>query len=174
MQSKIPAVITPLLIDLLRLKFCLNLNGIHGVAHWARVRSNGLRLARDNGANTRIIEYFAFLHDVCRRNNGRDPDHGARAARFSRHLRDRHLDLDDEEFLILVAAIGGHTHGVAHHDITVQTCWDADRLDLARVGIEPEPMRLCTAAARDPLVIASARENAQVWRRQYLSGEKSQ
>lgn len=36
-----------------------------------RVRTNGLRLACDNGANPRIVEYFAFLHDVCRRNDGR-------------------------------------------------------------------------------------------------------
>ncbi len=28
------------------------------------------------------------------------------------------------------------------------TCWDADRLDLGRVGIMPEPSRLCTAAAK--------------------------
>jgi uncharacterized protein len=35
-------------------------------------------------------------------------------------------------------------------DITIQTCWDADRLDLGRVGTTPDPARLCTAAARDP------------------------
>ena len=27
-------------------------------------------------------------------------------------------------------------------------CWDADRLDLARVGIDPHPDYLCTALAR--------------------------
>lgn len=173
MQSKVPEVITPVLIDLLRQQYCLNWNGIHGVAHWARVRINGLILARENSANPRIIEYFAFLHDVCRSNDGRDPGHGARAAHFAHHLRDRHLDLDDAEFSILSTAIGGHTYGTAHDDVTVQTCWDADRLDLARVGIEPEQKRLYTAAARDPRVIARARENAQVWLRQYLSGGKS-
>lgn len=172
-QLKDPEIITPVLIDLLRQKYCLDWNGIHGVAHWARVRINGLMLARENGANTRIIEYFAFLHDACRSNDGRDPGHGARAAHFARHLRDRHLDLDNGEFSILSTAIGGHTHGTAHDDVTVQTCWDADRLDLARVGIEPEPKRLCTTVARDPRMIARARESAQVWLRQYLSGEKS-
>lgn len=34
-------------------------------------------------------------------------------------------------------------------DITVQTCWDADRLDLGRVGIRPDPDRLCTSAAKE-------------------------
>jgi uncharacterized protein len=37
--------------------------------------------------------------------------------------------------------------------MTVLTCWDADRLDLGRVGIKPNPHRLCTAAARDPMMI---------------------
>jgi uncharacterized protein len=38
-------------------------------------------------------------------------------------------------------------------DITVLTCWDADRLDLGRVGIRPAAHRLCTDAARDPAMI---------------------
>ena len=38
--------------------------------------------------------------------------------------------------------------GATTGDITVQTCWDADRLDLGRVGVYPEPARLCTDAAR--------------------------
>ncbi len=38
-------------------------------------------------------------------------------------------------------------------DITVQTCWDADRLDLGRVGITPNPRWLCTACAKDPATI---------------------
>ena len=33
-------------------------------------------------------------------------------------------------------------------DVTIQICWDADRLDLGRVGITPHPSRLCTAAAK--------------------------
>jgi uncharacterized protein len=41
-------------------------------------------------------------------------------------------------------------------DVTVQTCWDADRLDLGRVGIRPVASRLCTPAARAPDVIAWA------------------
>jgi uncharacterized protein len=31
---------------------------------------------------------------------------------------------------------------------TLQACWDADRLDVGRVGIAPKPHRLCTEAAR--------------------------
>ena len=172
MPARDPVVITPSLIDLLRKKFRLDWNGIHGVAHWARVRANGLMLARCNGANARIVEYFAFLHDVCRRNDGRDPDHGSRAALFARHMRDRHIDLNDAEFSILAAAIGGHTHGKYHEDLTVLTCWDADRLDLGRVGIVPEPDWLSTAAARSPCVIASACESVRIWEKSYRSRER--
>ena len=75
-----PGVITPALIDLLRGEFQLDWNGAHGVAHWARVRVNGLRLALHNGADMRVVEYFSFLHDACRRNEHRDPGHGQRAA----------------------------------------------------------------------------------------------
>ena len=35
----------------------------------------------------------------------------------------------------------------------VQCCWDADRLDLGRVGIRACPDRLCTAAGRTPKII---------------------
>lgn len=50
----------------------------------------------------------------------------------------------------------GHTDA----DITVQTCWDADRLDLGRVGINPAPEKLCTIAARDPEIMEWAYERS--------------
>ena len=30
-----------------------------------------------------------------------------------------------------------HTNGQREADVTIQTCWDADRLDLLRVGTHP-------------------------------------
>jgi uncharacterized protein len=47
--------------------------------------------------------------------------------------------------------------------VTVSTCWDADRLDLGRVGIEPHPDYLCTAEARHPETIAAAHGRALAW-----------
>ena len=170
MQSREPGVITQPFIDLLRQEFRLEWGGIHGSAHWARVRINGLRLALYNGANMRVVEYFAFLHDVCRHNDGRDPEHGARAARFAESIRHSSIALSDEEFPLLITAIEGHTHSHHHEDITVRTCWDADRLDLARVCIDPDPAHLCTEEARAPAFIARASESAQIWLKQYLDG----
>jgi hypothetical protein len=40
---------------------------------------------------------------------------------------------------------------------TLQACWDADRLDLGRVGITPQPHRLCTDAARSLIPWSHAR-----------------
>lgn len=46
-----------------------------------------------------------------------------------------------------------HSNGLLEADLTVQVCWDADRLDLGRVGNVPSPKRLCTPAARDAELI---------------------
>jgi len=59
-------------------------------------------------------------------------------------------ELGDEDFNLLIRACELHTEGYLDGDITVQTCWDADRLDLGRVGITPPEEKLCTEAARDP------------------------
>jgi len=54
---------------------------------------------------------------------------------------------------LLKIACEGHGDGLMDADITVQTCWDADRLDLGRVGITPDPSRLCTTAVRESDII---------------------
>ena len=141
------------LIQFLRRGFFLDWGGVHGAPHWARVRENGLRLSASTGANTKVVEAFAFLHDSQRVNDGHDPDHGPRAAELARRLPKSLLDLTHSEVEILATACNGHTGGIIDADITVCTCWDADRLDLGRVGIVPDPARLCTDAARDPEIL---------------------
>lgn len=149
-------VITNALIATLRREFALDWHGIHGARHWARVRLNGLRLAPATGAVTRVVELFAVLHDVKRLHDGYDRRHGERAAEFALGLRGTLIHLDDRDFDLLVTACIGHSSGSSIGDPTVLTCWDADRLDLGRVGVVPDPSRLCTDAARDPETIALA------------------
>ena len=127
--------------------------GTHGVAHWARVLENGLRLAQVTGANVEIVQLFAVLHDSRRVNEGTDDGHGRRGADFAAQLRGDFFDLPDEDFQLLHNACVHHTDGLTDGDITIQTCWDADRLDLGRVGVCPEPKRLCTAAAKSPDIL---------------------
>jgi len=70
------------------------------------------------------------------------------------------VELTNDQLERLIYACAHHTKGLTDSDPTVQTCWDADRLDLGRVGITPDPARLCTDAARDPAMIAWADQRA--------------
>lgn len=152
-MPKSSAIITRPLIEVLRAQFALEWTGIHGSPHWARVRENGLRLASETGANARVIELFAFLHDSQRLDDWEDPGHGERAAEFALTLRGSLIQLSDAEFELLHLACTRHSDGGLDADVTVQCCWDADRLDLGRVGIKPLPEKLCTSAARELEVI---------------------
>jgi len=133
--------------------YALPWQGDHGIAHWARVLENGLRLAENSGADMEVVSLFAVLHDSRRFNEGYDPEHGPRAARFAKKLRGRVFDLNDDAFQLLFAACEGHTHERTHANITVQACHDSDRLDLGRVGIMPDPEYLCTEFAKMPETI---------------------
>jgi uncharacterized protein len=139
-----------------RERFVLDLHGIHGVPHWQRVRENGLRIARHSGADPQLVDLFAFLHDCCREDDRSDPGHGERAAEFAASLRGSLLHLGDEDFALLHQAVRDHELGLTRADPTVMTCWDADRLDLGRVGRRPEPRYLCTEYARRKETIAWA------------------
>jgi len=129
-------------------RFALDLRGVHGIRHWTRVRENGHRLARHTGANKVVVELFAVLHDCCRENDRHDLGHGERAAIFAETLRGTLLQLSDADFALLFEAIRDHELGRTRADVTVMTCWDADRLDLGRVRVRPNPQYLCTEFAR--------------------------
>jgi hypothetical protein len=46
-------------------------------------------------------------------------------------------------------ALARHSDGAVTGDPAAGCCWDADRLDLCRLGIRPDPRLLSTAAARE-------------------------
>ena len=143
----------PLILDTVLEGYALPRDGFHGIAHWARVMDNGLLLAGETGADAEVVRLFALLHDSRRIGEGGDPDHGPRAAEFARTLRGTAFDLDDASFLLLHRACAGHTIERTHPDVTIRTCWDADRLDLGRVGVAPDPAFLGTEAARRPEIL---------------------
>ena len=138
----------PRILEVILDQYELPINGHHGVTHWARVMENGLRLAEETGANVDVVQLFAVFHDSKRVNEGHDPGHGQRGADFADELWGSVFNLPDHDFKLLYRACAGHTHERTHADITVQTCWDSDRLDLGRVGITPHPSRLCTDVAK--------------------------
>ena len=120
---------------------------IHGIYHWKTVERNGLYLAQFSGADPAVVSHFAFFHDCMRQNEHHDPEHGPRGAKYAKH--NRHLiDLNDEQFELFFRACSGHTHGRKTDDPTIASCWDADRLDLGRVGIEPYSKFLITKEAK--------------------------
>ena len=127
--------------------------GIHGLSHWARVLENGRRLAAANGAILEVVELFAVLHDARRQNDAIDPGHGRRGAALAASFRGSLIQLSDADFDVLYHACAYHTDGTIDGNVTVRTCWDADRLDLFRVGIYPDPAHLATNTGCDPEVI---------------------
>lgn len=120
------------------------LDSLHGLPHWKRVARNGQRLLTPE-CNALVVELFAYLHDSCRTSNGYDEEHGPRAAMWIETLRNSLLrGLTDEEFGLLQEAVRLHT--VCHRtgNPTIDACFDADRLDLTRVGIVPDPAKMAT------------------------------
>lgn len=137
--------------------YVLPVHGIHGVVHWARVLENGLSVARKTGADCEVVTLFALFHDSRRVSDGHDHGHGLRGGELARSLRGDLIHLDDRAFELLYEACRLHTDGLNDGDPTLLACWDADRLDLGRVGITPHPGRLCTDAARGLLTWAHRR-----------------
>lgn len=145
------ALLTRTLLERVMSGYGLDLGGIHGPGHWRRVRANGLALAAGTaGADAVVIELFALLHDSRRVDDDEDPGHGARAAALVGELAAAGLlALEAERLALLAAACAGHAAGTVSADPTIGCCWDADRLDLSRLGMRPRASLLSTAAALD-------------------------
>jgi uncharacterized protein len=139
----------------------LPVDGDHGVIHWARVLENGLRIAEDNGADVEVVTLFALFHDCRRESECWDKGHGHRGADFAATLRGNLIHLEADRFELLYEACRLHTDGLVQGDPTLLACWDADRLDLGRVGVTPDPKRLGTKAGRKLLSWAHARAISQ-------------
>jgi len=152
--------ITPLLLQTILRDYQLSWRGIHGITHWARVLENGLRLASCTGAQIQVVALFAVFHDSKRANESKDPGHGRRGAEFARMLKGKAFNLSEDDFALLETACAYHTDSLTTGDITVQTCWDSDRLDLGRAGITPDPKYLCTDAAKQPELLNWAHERS--------------
>jgi uncharacterized protein len=145
----------PISVEILK-GYRLRPEGVHGIGHWGRVMENGVQLAALTGANLRVVQLFALFHDSRRVNDALDPGHGQRGAALAGEMNGKLFTLTVNELTLLKDACLRHTKGLTAADITVQTCWDADRLDLPRVNILPVPALLCTMPARDKEFMALA------------------
>lgn len=126
----------------------------HDIEHWEVVERNGMLLAKyDADINLKVVRYFAYLHDSCIENEYGEIEyleHGKRAAEFCDEIRDTYLSsFSDEEFSLLRRACEFHTTELSLGDITIDACFDADRLDLPRVGIQPIASKMASPKGKE-------------------------
>ncbi len=146
-------------LNIIKSQFKLNINSEHGITHWRRVAFLGDYLANRTGADKKVVNLFAYLHDSKRENELYDSEHGLRSSIYAKELYEQGLlEVSPSKLEQLLFACKYHSDPKAKsNDITVQTCWDADRLDLWRVGITPKKEFLSTDLAKEDKTIALAR-----------------
>ena len=118
---------------------------VHGIAHWQQVEFNGMLLAKQTGADMEVVRLFALFHDSKRADDGIDKEHGERGAEFAKAcFEEQRLNITQKQFEKLYHACKFHTIEHRSGDITINTCYDADRLDLGRVQIKLNPDKMAT------------------------------
>ncbi len=141
--------------------FRLDKHGEHGYEHWIRVIQNGLAIAKNIDGNEKIVIAFGFFHDVERITDGDDPEHGFRGGEFAKKYKNR-LGLTESEFDKLYNACEGHNYRKHTTDKDIGMCWDADRLDLYRDKIIPDPDFLNSDYSRSDMAIYPAMRRSWV------------
>jgi uncharacterized protein len=123
---------------------------LHGEEHWRAVAAAGISIGSvTTGAHVPIVFLFALFHDALRWNEHHDPDHGGRGAALTEELLDEGLiSLPDEPRRLLESACRLHSDGFTTQDPTVGACWDADRVNLWRVWMTPDPSLMSTTEGR--------------------------
>ena len=142
------------ILNIVKEEFKANLYGAHGITHWLNVYRNTKILSSHYNIQSDVFELFSILHDSKRENDYKDKDHPIRAYNFTRKLISKKLiKLSKKEEKILLFAIKNHsiTHpqGKMINNLIVKICLDSDRLDLIRVGINPDPQFLFTDYAKE-------------------------
>ncbi len=118
----------------------------HGFTHMRNVEAfGGLMAERTEGVDNDVVHWFAYLHDIERKKDNDDPDHGRRVPEFIDLIRNTYLiDLTNEQIDKLKTACALHADTHKTGDPTIDVCFDADRLDLPRVGINVDPSKMAT------------------------------
>ncbi len=150
---------SPLQQQLIKKEFQLDAASIHGIRHWENVFKIGVALACHTKADTKVVGLFSWLHDIKRETDDYDPKHGLRAGKLIKDLYDKKLlNISQKQLSQLLFACKYHNHSsIKSSDITVQTCWDADRLDLWRLGEVPDKNLLNTKIAKSTQMICFAK-----------------
>lgn len=119
---------------------------VHGVSHLMSVAATAARIAHATGEDVMSATVGGFLHDCARQNDGNGEGHARESAQMARSIIVKHFgELDVNR---ICSAIADHAAGKTTADGLAAAIWDADRLDLARLGIVVDPAYLSTALAR--------------------------
>ena len=106
---------------------------LHGKKHWFKVYAN-CRILKPGDEFRKFFFAFAMLHDCRREMEFQDEAHGYLAS------------LTVPEYPVLRDAIQYHSLGATTDDPLMGVCWDADRLELPRVGTRVRTKFLSTDA----------------------------
>lgn len=132
-------------------EFALSKNSYHGIKHWKKVERNALEIAKlTENCDETVVQLFGILHDSKRTNEFEDSNHGLNASKFAKLLHSQgKLLINEKQLEKLSEACEFHDKGGISNDPTIGACWDADRLELTRVGITPDPKFFSTKAGLD-------------------------
>jgi uncharacterized protein len=151
------------LISLIKEELQIDFYGIHGIEHWKNVFYNTQILSSHYNINSEVFELFSLLHDSKREDEYHDKYHGKRAAAFVEELIQKNIinNLSQQDVDRLQYACANHTYSDKKHplysDLIVQICFDSDRLDIGRVGVDVDPYFLSTGYAKKLAVLNDPR-----------------
>lgn len=121
----------------------------HGVHHWQLVAWTAAQLVPEvSGVDPDVVFTFALFHDSMRLNEFTDPEHGKRGGELAAEMLGGWPYLSRAQLDDIVFACTEHTSGETTSDPSIGVCWDSDRLNLWRVGYEPDGAYLSTEPAR--------------------------
>lgn len=123
--------------------------------HLRQVALTAGRLAAALGEDIESAIVAGFLHDCGRTDDGGGTCHAYDSSIIARKAiaaLDPHLDVDR-----LCDGIARHADGDVTQDALIGCLWDADRLDLTRIGVDPDPDLLSTPVARRMVRLARRR-----------------
>ncbi|MGE4382457.1 MAG: hypothetical protein AB7D41_04580 [Arcobacter sp.] len=141
------------LLEEIEKQFKIDFYGDHGIYHWYSVYKNTQKLSKYYNIESKVFKLFSILHDSKRINEDYDLMHGKEASVYVKQLfDDLKINLNIEDLNRLIFACANHTKldksSYLANDLIVQICLDSDKLDLARVGIEPSSKYMLTSYSK--------------------------
>lgn len=133
---------------------------MHGEPHWRAVAWAGLRIrAHAPGVSPGVLVAFGLLHDCRRETDDWDPEHGDRAALVAARSRPLKRLLGAEGRDLVSEACRLHERGMSRPEaLAIGACWDADRVNLVRLGFRLDPRYFTVLTPEDGSLDAVAAE----------------